>query len=421
MAAGSHRRHGGSRRAAHDPGPPRFTTGRLVARGADGGGARRRHRARVLPGPRSRTWCPSSSARRYRDTSELSTPSSSWRWIRATRKTRRIVSSRADPRRHLRKPAEAQPRTTPRAVRRMGRARQSRARPRAGVRGDPRLPPRAGPALPDGARAARRCRTGTGPACGSKLGAAGRRAFARGDMPAAVDLLRRAGVMLPPDDPTGIDTRTELGEALSRPANSRGGWHGPGRGPCRGSIDRGRSPGGPRAPGTDLARAVFGGDAARHAGCGPRGSRGRDRGLRCGRGRGRRGSRHEDDHGDARDHRTVRPRRRGGRTDGRERTPAGDTRLVSRAAAAYATTALYGPTPVREVLDRCQRLLDQVAGDRNAEATVLAAMAIADAMLGDIDSARDRHRRARAIQAELDRISCRPRRRSRGPGSNARR
>jgi tetratricopeptide (TPR) repeat protein len=82
---------------------------------------------------------------------------------------------------------------------------------------------------------------------------------------------------------------------------------------------------------------------------------------------------------------------------------AGDSRLGARAAAGYATTALYGPTPVRQVRDRSQRLLDQVAGDRKAEATVLAAMAVADAMLGDIDDARDRHQRAKAIHAELGR------------------
>ena len=48
----------------------------------------------------------------------------------------------------------------------------------------------------------------------AKLTSAGRRAFARGDLPAAASLLRRATAMLRPDDPVRIRLGTELGEAL---------------------------------------------------------------------------------------------------------------------------------------------------------------------------------------------------------------
>ena len=237
----------------------------------------------------------------------------------------------------------------------------------------------------------------------TKLGAAGRRAFARGDLPAAISLLRRAGVLLPPEDPAGIDTRTELGEALSEAgefeeagtvidtAHSAAETIGDRRLATRARLARiahdlysEQMPPGAMAAAladAEAAVAVFGADG--------------------------------DDAGAARGttiitamHATI------GRYDlaaaAAEQTAeralrAGDSRLVSRAAAAYAQMALYGPTPVREVLDRCQRLLDQVAGDRKAEATVLAAMAIADAMLGDLDVARERHRRAKAIHTELGR------------------
>ena len=59
-----------------------------------------------------------------------------------------------------------------------------------------------------------------------KLGSAGRRAFARGDLPAAMNLLRRAADLLDPDDPIGIDTRIELAEATSEAANFQffSGW-----------------------------------------------------------------------------------------------------------------------------------------------------------------------------------------------------
>jgi predicted ATPase/class 3 adenylate cyclase len=45
---------------------------------------------------------------------------------------------------------------------------------------------------------------------------AGQRAFVRGDMPAAIKLLSRAGWILPEDDPTSLDLLTQLGEALTR-------------------------------------------------------------------------------------------------------------------------------------------------------------------------------------------------------------
>ena len=237
----------------------------------------------------------------------------------------------------------------------------------------------------------------------TKLGGAGRRAFARGDLPAATSLLRRAGALLPSDDPVGIDTRTELGEALSEggefvegaavldAAHAAAAAIGDERLATRARLARislelysEEMP--PGALVAALAEAEAAIEVFRAA---------------------------HDDAGMARGstiitamHGTI------GRYDlaaaAAEQTAesalrAGDSRLGAKAAAGYATTALYGPTPVREVRERSQRLLDQVAGDRRAEATVLAAMAVADAMLGDIDDARDRHRRAKAIHAELGR------------------
>src|SRR5207237_8291409 len=58
-------------------------------------------------------------------------------------------------------------------------------------------------ALDLGARAARR------------LAGAGRRAFARGDMPAAANLLRRAANLLPTRDPARLELLPDLGEALT--------------------------------------------------------------------------------------------------------------------------------------------------------------------------------------------------------------
>ncbi len=235
----------------------------------------------------------------------------------------------------------------------------------------------------------------------TKLGAAGRRAFARGDLPAAISLLRRAGTLLPPDDPVGIDTRTELGEALSEggefveggavldAAHAAAVAIGDARLATRARLARislelysAEMP-----PGAFVA-ALAEAEAAIEIFNAALDDAGAARGTRIITAMQSTIGRY--DLAAAAAEQTAESARR-----------AGDSRLASRAAATYAATALYGPTPVREVRDRCERLLDQVAGDRKAEARVLAAMAIADAMLGDIDDARDRHQRAKEILAEL--------------------
>ena len=178
--------------------------------------SRRRSSGWCSSSRRSRRWCPTPSG------PTVPTPPDDAR-SQAVRPPVTPATGRRDlpfpprphPRRHLQQPAQAGPGDAPRAVRGVGRAGQPGARPRAGVRGDPRLPPRAGVPLPDRARAARRRRarpraTGRRPSSAS----AGRRAFARGDMPAACTLLAPAAGAAPGDDPVRIELLTELAEAL---------------------------------------------------------------------------------------------------------------------------------------------------------------------------------------------------------------
>jgi tetratricopeptide (TPR) repeat protein len=73
---------------------------------------------------------------------------------------------------------------------------------------------------------------------------------------------------------------------------------------------------------------------------------------------------------------------------------AGDTRVACRAAAGYASMLGLGATPAAEVSQRCTRLLDQVSGDRKAEAVILGVNAVADAMQGAFDRARALEERA---------------------------
>src|SRR5204862_909878 len=59
-----------------------------------------------------------------------------------------------------------------------------------------------------------------GERAGEVLGSAGRRAFARGDAPAAVNLLARSAALLPDDHPTRLQVLPERGRAPVRTGGS---------------------------------------------------------------------------------------------------------------------------------------------------------------------------------------------------------
>jgi predicted ATPase/class 3 adenylate cyclase len=80
---------------------------------------------------------------------------------------------------------------------------------------------------------------------------------------------------------------------------------------------------------------------------------------------------------------------------------AGDTRQEARSASAYTLAALHGPTPVPEAIARSERLLAQGLATRQAEGLVLCVLAHLRAMQGDFDEARELYTRARALLEEL--------------------
>ncbi|MGE3325844.1 MAG: adenylate/guanylate cyclase domain-containing protein [Acidimicrobiia bacterium] len=67
---------------------------------------------------------------------------------------------------------------------------------------------------------------------------------------------------------------------------------------------------------------------------------------------------------------------------------AGDHVLERRVLPALAAFSLYGPTPVSYALRRCDELLDAVDGDRRARALIQRSQAHLMALLGDVDAAR---------------------------------
>jgi class 3 adenylate cyclase/tetratricopeptide (TPR) repeat protein len=80
---------------------------------------------------------------------------------------------------------------------------------------------------------------------------------------------------------------------------------------------------------------------------------------------------------------------------------AGNRLMKGRAIPSLGYSALNGPTPVPAAVERCAQLLEEVKGDRKAEALLLAAISHLEAMRGNFDEARTLYRRSRGVLEEL--------------------
>ena len=80
---------------------------------------------------------------------------------------------------------------------------------------------------------------------------------------------------------------------------------------------------------------------------------------------------------------------------------AGNKLVAARAISTLGFCALSGPTPVSEAIDRCRELLDDVGGDRKAEALLDASLSHLEAMRGNVDESRSLYRASRAKLEEL--------------------
>ena len=232
-----------------------------------------------------------------------------------------------------------------------------------------------------------------------KLSAAGRRAFARGDTPAACNLLRRAAALLPVNSPSRIELLTDLADALMEE-------------------------GGFEEAGTVLAEATAAADALE------------DVRLRAMAMLGRRAldlyvaggaesmevvagaqraiddfAASDDQAGLARAwrllmliHGTAGAYDQAAEAAMRvaeHARAAGDLRLATRGAIGYAVSALHGPTPVESAIATGERLVEEVRGDRKAEAIILGVLAQLHAMAGAFEPARERAARAHQMLIEL--------------------
>ena len=230
------------------------------------------------------------------------------------------------------------------------------------------------------------------------LGSAGRRALARGDLPAAESLLRRAAATLPDSDAEAVELLIEAGEAL---------------------IDLGELMQADEVLGSAIERASRGGREMQALGAkmvhlrlhyetegeDPEGTLLEDVEQAV-----KRFEQANDHMGLIRAcHLLLLIHWTAGRHSLAEQAvlvlveharAVGDRTREIRHLSALAICYTYGPTPVEDAFERCERLLDQAAGDRKADALIRASLARLDAMRGDFDEARTLYRQSRATLEE---------------------
>jgi class 3 adenylate cyclase/tetratricopeptide (TPR) repeat protein len=233
----------------------------------------------------------------------------------------------------------------------------------------------------------------------SYLGAAGRRALARGDLPAADNLLRRAAARLPYGEPLAVELLVEAGEAL---------------------VDLGELAQADDVLGSAIDQAISRGDTIGALG------------ARIVRMRLHYETEGEDPEGtllqdveaaveefeQASDHMGLirashllllmhwTAGRHGAAEQAALKTieharAVGDRTREIRILPALATCSTYGPTPVEEAAARCTHLLEEVGGDQKADALIRASLARLEAMRGNFEEARQLYRRSRATLKEF--------------------
>ena len=233
---------------------------------------------------------------------------------------------------------------------------------------------------------------------GELLGSAGHRAFARGDVPAAVNLLARATALLDEDHPIRAQALPELGSALMRAGDfaradevlseslARAAAAGDKRLELRTLIEREffRAFTSPESSTEELV------GVAEHA-------------IPLLEELG-------DEFGLAkawwlRSEADVIAGRWGARADALERALTHARRAGSRESltivALLAQALEYGPTPVREAISRCNVLRRESQGERSVDAAIMSTLASLTAMEGGFDEARRLYADSNALHEEL--------------------
>jgi class 3 adenylate cyclase/tetratricopeptide (TPR) repeat protein len=234
----------------------------------------------------------------------------------------------------------------------------------------------------------------------NKLGSAGRRAEARGDVPAALNLLRRAIAMLDPDAALRIELEVELADVLLDDGDFTGSLE----------VINDASEAAQRIGNVRLARYA---DLARHShtlyGSAEAANstavladvqqaiewfesqgdlRGMSNALQLLA--ALHGTAGRYDEAAAADLRVITVSKQ-----------LGDPHGHSTGAIGYSISALHGVTPVMEAVRECDALGRDVAGSRRAEAVILGVLGQLWALAGEFGKARDESARGRAMLVEL--------------------
>ena len=232
-----------------------------------------------------------------------------------------------------------------------------------------------------------------------RLGAAGRRALERGDMPAAANLLGRAAGVLPQDPVPAARLLVDAGQAEMEAGRL-----------AEADAVLGRAAAlaaGARAPGLESVARLERTRLSYLTGGGPSD----DEVAAQAEGAIRAFTADRDDGGLATAWRLLlNVRLTGCRFEEAElaaeeivvhATRAGNRLLVNRMLPVLAQLSLRGPAPALDAMLRCRQILADVAGDRQAEAVAQRALSHLRGMWGELDEARAELRRCRADLEEL--------------------
>ncbi len=240
---------------------------------------------------------------------------------------------------------------------------------------------------------------GIGQRAAAKLASAGKRAFGRGDAPAAANLLRRAAAVLPADHHTRIELLTDLAYALVELGEFDAATT-----VLTDAANAAAAIGDHRlAARTDVARfskAIYAGAGGNSdkvvadveplldvfSGAGDIGGTALAWRLLM----LLHGTSGQFDRAAEAAERVV-----------QLASQIGDTRLAASGAVGYSTSVLLGVTPVSEALPRSEQLVEEVRGDRKAEAVILSAVAQLHAMEGRFDLARDLYGQSEQLLVDL--------------------
>src|ERR687887_897538 len=229
-----------------------------------------------------------------------------------------------------------------------------------------------------------------------RLASAGRRAFGRGDMTAAANLLERAAALLEPDDPERLTLLPDLGEALVDTGDFARAEE-----VLRDAEATGDERLAEEARLSLLLVRFFGADPESWA---EEVERETARAIPIFEAAG-------DDRALAKAWRLLasvhgracrfEEEAKAGRRAMEHARRAGDRRQELRSAAAYAMSTVYGSTPVPVALAECERILEEARGDRRAEGLVLGSPPRLYAPGGGLQRAPEAYRRARAVLEDL--------------------